>query len=58
MFLARDLRATGSTFDSNEVIEARWFSRVEILELLKRNGIVDSLSLSPLLFLMLDRVEP
>ncbi len=57
-FVARDVRPTNAPFDPNEVMETRWFSRVEILELLKQNGIVDSLSLSPLLFLMLDRVEP
>jgi ADP-ribose pyrophosphatase len=56
-FLARELADTGATFDSNEVIETRWFSRAEMFELLKQNAIVDSLSLSPLLFLMLDCVK-
>src|SRR5262249_3960612 len=56
-FVARDLRATGGTFDSNEVIETRWFSRAEIMQLINQNGIVDSLSLSPLLFLMFNSVE-
>ena len=51
-FVAEGLTAAGTQFDRNEVIETRWFSRGEIFDLVRRNGVVDSLSLSPLLFLL------
>jgi ADP-ribose pyrophosphatase len=53
-FIARDLQRTSSAFDGNEVLETRWFSRRELRDLIAQNGIVDNLSLSPLLFLLLE----
>jgi ADP-ribose pyrophosphatase len=54
-FVARGLRLTGS-FDPNEVMDTRWFTRQEVRELIGKNGVVDSLSLSPLLFVLLENV--
>ena len=54
IFLANDLTPVRDGFpDGNEVIEARWFAREEILAMIARNEIVDSLSLSPILHLLL-----
>lgn len=53
IFLADDLYQTDVPFDGTEVMELRWFSREELLELIDRNGIVDNLSLSPLLYVLL-----
>jgi ADP-ribose pyrophosphatase len=49
IFQATDVRKTASVPDANEVIEARWFTRDEVIALIDENGIVDNLSLSPLL---------
>ena len=38
-------------FDGNEVLEVRWFPHAAVRELLDRGGIVDGLSLTPLLLL-------
>lgn len=53
VYLAGNVRKISDTIDANEVIEVRWFTRQEALELLLHNGIVDSLSLSPLLYVLL-----
>ena len=53
IFVADDLEESGATIDANEVIEARWFAREELVDLILRNGVVDNLSLSPLLLLLL-----
>jgi ADP-ribose pyrophosphatase len=53
IFLADHLEETGVALDCNEVLEARWFSREELLELILNNGVVDNLSLSPLLLILL-----
>jgi ADP-ribose pyrophosphatase len=53
IFLAENPVRTEEVFDSNEVIETRWFSRAELLDLIDRNGVVDNLSLSPLLYVLL-----
>lgn len=58
IFLAEDLTPTAAPLDRNEVIEARWFSRAELVALIRRNGIVDNLSLSPLLYVLLRDREP
>ncbi|MBV8069874.1 MAG: NUDIX hydrolase [Acidobacteriaceae bacterium] len=42
-----------SAYDSTEVLEVRWFERRELLELVRRNAIVDNLSLSPILLFLL-----
>jgi ADP-ribose pyrophosphatase len=53
IFLAENLRKLDSDFDRSEVLDTRWFSRTELLALIEQNGIVDNLSLSPLLLLLL-----
>src|SRR5207302_9996509 len=53
IFLADDLEQTGIAADCNEVLESRWFTREELVDLIFKNGVVDNLSLSPLLFLLL-----
>lgn len=55
-FVARGLHLTGS-FDRNEVMDTRWFTRQEVRELVRENGVVDNLSLSPLLFALLEDVR-
>lgn len=52
IFLASDLTATGMQHDANEVLETRWFTRDELVELILANGVVDNLSLSPLLLVL------
>ena len=53
IFLAEDLVRTRRQFDRNEVIGTRWFTPKALLGLIARNGIVDSLSLAPLLLVLL-----
>jgi len=52
IFLASDLKETGGQHDANEVLETRWFTRDELIELILANGVVDNLSLSPLLLVL------
>jgi ADP-ribose diphosphatase len=52
IFLAENLVSTGKAFDAAEVLEVRWFSREELMTLIENNGIVDNLSLSPLLLVL------
>ncbi len=51
IFLAEDLQPSpqGDNYDPNEVISWRWFTREEVLQMVLANGIVDNLSLSPIL---------
>ena len=49
IFVADGLTKLETGFDPTEVIEVRWFGRKELRELIDRNGVVDNLSLSPLL---------
>lgn len=53
IFLAEDLVSLGSDFDRTEVLDVRWFSRDELVALIDKNGVVDNLSLSPLLLVLL-----
>ncbi|MDQ2775374.1 MAG: NUDIX hydrolase [Acidobacteriota bacterium] len=53
IFLANDVRATGKKFDLAEVLDVRWFRREEVLAMVTNNGIVDNLSLSPILLFLL-----
>ena len=53
IFLAEDIARLESDFDRTEVMDVRWFHRDELLELIEHNGIVDNLSLSPLLLVLL-----
>ncbi len=55
IFLAEGLARSGNAFDRNEVMKVRWFSRRELLALIARNGVVDGLSLAPLLLVLLQR---
>lgn len=57
IFLAEDLEDSGSPIDANEVLDVRWFTREELLALIRANGIVDNLSLSPLLLVLLEDEE-
>jgi 8-oxo-dGTP pyrophosphatase MutT (NUDIX family) len=53
IFWTSDVLETERRFDPAEVIEVRWFTEPELRELILRNGIVDNLSLSPLLLFLL-----
>ncbi|HEY7211962.1 MAG TPA: NUDIX hydrolase [Bryobacteraceae bacterium] len=53
IFLADHIRKLDSDFDRSEVLDTRWFSRAELRALIDKNGIVDNLSLSPLLLFLL-----
>jgi ADP-ribose pyrophosphatase len=53
IFFGEDPVQTKTVFDVNEVIETKWFSPEELLALIDRNGVVDNLSLSPLLYVLL-----
>ena len=53
VFLAEGLVHTTDVFDRNEVMALRWFTRQKLKSLIVRNGIVDGLSLAPLLLLLL-----
>jgi ADP-ribose pyrophosphatase len=55
IFIAEGLVRTRRHFDRNEVVGIRWFTPKELLGLIARNGIVDSLSLAPLLLVLLRR---
>ena len=54
IFFAENLEDSGSPIDANEVLDVRWFTREELVALIRTNGIVDSLSLSPLLLVLLE----
>jgi ADP-ribose diphosphatase len=55
IFLADELQpaADGQGHDPNEVISWRWFTREEVVRMVLENGIVDNLSLSPVLLALL-----
>lgn len=53
IFLAEDVESDSGDWDSNEVISHRWFTRDQLIQLINENGIVDNLSLSPLLLVLL-----
>jgi ADP-ribose pyrophosphatase len=57
LFLADDPLDGDGVFDGNEVIEIRWFTREQVLEMIFANGIVDGLSLTPLAFLFLQEAQ-
>jgi ADP-ribose pyrophosphatase len=58
IFVADDVVPASGRFDESEVMGVRWFSRQEVLELVLRNGIVDNLSLSPILLALLEDTLP
>jgi 8-oxo-dGTP pyrophosphatase MutT (NUDIX family) len=53
LFLAEDPVKVRETPDTAEVISTRWFKIEEVLAMIQRNEIVDGLSLTPLLFVLL-----
>jgi|SRR5450755_331453 ADP-ribose pyrophosphatase len=53
ILLAEDAEPSPVSYDKNEVISWRWFTREEILQMVLANEIVDNLSLSPILLALL-----
>jgi len=53
LFLAEDPVRVRAAPDTREVISTRWFKRTEVLSMIQRNEIVDGLSLTPLLLVIL-----
>jgi 8-oxo-dGTP pyrophosphatase MutT (NUDIX family) len=51
LFLAEGFSSPPEPYDQNEVLEVRWFADGEVKEMIFSEGIVDGLSLTPLLFL-------
>lgn len=58
IFLAEGLERTDLQFDRNEVIGLRWFTPRELTALIAKNGIVDGLSLAPLLLILFKQSSP
>jgi NADH pyrophosphatase NudC (nudix superfamily) len=56
IFHAEDLAIAGEA-DGAEVLDVRWFNRSEVLQMVESNGIVDNLSLSPILLWLLRTSE-
>jgi ADP-ribose pyrophosphatase len=54
LYLADDPIQVKETVDPQEVMSTRWFSRDELVAMIARNQIVDGLSLTPLLALLLE----
>jgi len=54
LYLADDPVRVRETLDPQEVMSAQWFSRREVAAMIARNEIVDGLSLTPLLALLLE----
>ena len=53
IFQTHSAVAIGRDFDRTEVLDVRWFTRDEVLSLVNENGVVDNLSLSPILLMLL-----
>lgn len=53
IFLAENPIRSTATFDRDEVLSIKWFHRHELLDLISENGIVDGLSLAPLLLVLM-----
>jgi 8-oxo-dGTP pyrophosphatase MutT (NUDIX family) len=53
LFLAEDPVRVSESHDPKEVISTRWFRREELLAMIERNQIVDGLSLTPILLVLL-----
>jgi ADP-ribose diphosphatase len=53
LFLAEDPERVREASDPREVMGTRWFARDEVLAMIRRNEIVDGLSLTPLLLVLL-----
>jgi ADP-ribose pyrophosphatase len=57
LFLAEDPVRVGELPDTKEVISTHWFKKEEVLAMIGRNQIVDGLSLTPLLLLLLRETQ-
>lgn len=53
IFLAEDPIPVAEVRDTNEVLGSRWFKTADVLRMVQQNQIVDGLSLTPLLLLLL-----
>jgi ADP-ribose pyrophosphatase len=53
LFLAEDPVRVSEGPDTQEVISTRWFKKAEVIAMIQRNEIVDGLSLTPLLLVLL-----
>ena len=53
VFIATELDPNPQAFDETEVLETRWFTRAEVLDLVEGNKIVDGFSLAPILLFLL-----
>jgi len=58
LFLADDPVMVKKGPDTQEVISTRWFKKSEVLAMIQRNEIVDGLSLTPLLLVLLRDALP
>lgn len=54
IFLTTDVQAGPGRFDQTEVLSVHWFSRDEVIGLIRENQIVDNLSLSPILLALMN----
>ena len=54
VFLADGVMKEHDSFDTDEVIEIRWFSRQELLTLIAANGMVDGMALGPLMMALFE----
>ena len=52
LFLADEVVEAGNAQEDGEVIGSKWFSREELIHLIGTNGVVDGLSLVPLLYIL------
>ena len=58
IFLATDIAPAPESFDPIEVLAVQWFTTDTILEMVRNSAIVDNLSLSPILFSLLEDGRP
>jgi ADP-ribose pyrophosphatase len=54
IFLAADVEPASQAFDEAEVISVHWFTRDEVMQMVRANQIVDNLSLSPILLALIE----
>jgi 8-oxo-dGTP pyrophosphatase MutT (NUDIX family) len=54
LFLAENPDEPVQAFDTNEVIETRWFEKKEVMRMLFANELIDGLSVTPLAMLFLE----
>jgi len=54
IFVATEITPAAEPFDPTEVLSVQWFTRDAVIEMVRKNEIVDNLSLSPILFSVLE----